>query len=209
VVITKKKRGMVIDNPIGAMFRGINIMEYKSPADHLSIQGFHKVGAYARLYSVQNGIDTGDMTISFVTASYPRRLFDYLKREYRFKVSERQPGIYYVEGDIFPIQIIETKRLEGERGGIWLKELRAGQPALTKEYPKSAAFGPEEANCTVVKTSTLRQAVLPDVLLSCLALMKSDLGAVVCDDLLAKNLAAQNFRIFPIDKEFLLCQAIV
>jgi hypothetical protein len=39
-----------------------------------------------------------------------------------------------------------------------------------KEYPKSAAFGPEEANCAVAKTSTQRQAVLPDVPLSCLAL---------------------------------------
>jgi hypothetical protein len=104
------------------------------------------VGAYARLYSVQNGIETRDMTISFVTASHPRKLFDYLKKEYRFEVSERQPGIYYVEGDIFPIQMIETKRLRGEEVGIWLKELRAGLKGeelkkiieVSREMPKGA-----------------------------------------------------------------------
>jgi hypothetical protein len=146
VVIIKKKQGVVIDNPIGAMFRGVNILEYKSPADHLSVQNFHKVGAYARLYCVQNGVDTRDMTISFVTASYPRKLFDYLRKECRFKVSERHPGIYYVEGDIFPIQIIETKRLEGEKVGIWLKELRGGLKGeelkkiieMSREMPKGA-----------------------------------------------------------------------
>jgi predicted transposase/invertase (TIGR01784 family) len=45
---------------------------------------------------------------------------------YQFEVRERRPGIYYVEGDIFAIQIIERRRLEG-RGGIQLlKDLRGG-----------------------------------------------------------------------------------
>jgi hypothetical protein len=35
-------------------------------------------------------------------------------------------GIYGIRGDIFPVQVIESGGLEGEGGGIWLKELRGG-----------------------------------------------------------------------------------
>jgi hypothetical protein len=126
VVIIKKERGAVIDNPIAAIFRETNIVEYKSPGDHLSTSDFHKVGAYARLYSAQNRVETGDMSVSFVTAAHPRKLIDYLRNNYRFAVKEQRPGIYSVEGDIFPTQIIESKRLEGMENGLWLKELRGG-----------------------------------------------------------------------------------
>jgi hypothetical protein len=72
VVIIKKERGAVIDNPIGAIFRDVHILEYKSPGDHLSVGDFHKAGAYARLYSAQNGVETTDMSISFVAEAHPR-----------------------------------------------------------------------------------------------------------------------------------------
>jgi hypothetical protein len=78
VVIIKKEREAVIDNPIGAIFRGVNIVEYKSPADYLSVDDFHKVGAYARLYSVLNKKDTANMSVTFVTTAHPRRLLEYL-----------------------------------------------------------------------------------------------------------------------------------
>jgi hypothetical protein len=126
VVIIKKQRGTVVDNPIAAIFRETNVVEYKSPGDHLSISDFHKVGAYARLYCAQNRVETGDMSVSFVTAAHPRKLLDYLRNNYRFSVQEQGPGIYYVEGDIFPTQIIESHRLEGTEGWLWLKELRQG-----------------------------------------------------------------------------------
>jgi hypothetical protein len=101
VVIIKKEPGTVIDNPIGAIFRGVNIVEYKSPGDHLSVSDYHKVGAYTRLYSVQNGVETGDMSISFVTAGHPRKLFEYVKKEYGFEVREGRRGIYGIRGDIW------------------------------------------------------------------------------------------------------------
>jgi hypothetical protein len=125
VVIIKKKQGTVIDHPIGAILREINVVEYKSPGDHLSVDDFHKVGAYARLYSVQNGAGVKTMSVSFVTTAHPRKLFEHLKNELGFTAQEREAGIYYIEGDIFPIQIIESKRLVGE-GGLWLKDLRKG-----------------------------------------------------------------------------------
>jgi hypothetical protein len=125
-VIIKKKPGKAINNPIGAIFRGVNIVEYKRPGVHLSVSDFHKAGAYALLYSVQNRVETGDMSISFVAEAYPRKLIEYLRGVYGFEVRERWPGVYYVEGYIFAVQIIASRGLVEEGGGIWLKELRGG-----------------------------------------------------------------------------------
>ncbi|MDR0642231.1 MAG: hypothetical protein LBG07_07215 [Treponema sp.] len=123
-VIIKKQPGAVIENPLGALFRNVNIIEYKSPGDYLSVEDYHKTGAYARLYSVLNRVESGDMTISFVGEGYPRKMLNYVKGKYGYKVEERGAGIYYVEGDICGVQVIETKRLGG--GGEWLRDLRGG-----------------------------------------------------------------------------------
>jgi hypothetical protein len=125
-VIIKKDPETRIDDPIGAIFRRVNIVEYKSPGDHLSIGDFHQVNAYGRLYSVLNRVETRDMTLSFVTMAHPRKLLDYLRREYRFEIREGRPGIYYVQEGTFAAQIIESKRLEGGSGGIGLGDLRGG-----------------------------------------------------------------------------------
>jgi hypothetical protein len=125
-VIIKKQPDAVIGNPLGAIFRKVNIVEYKSPGDYLSTGDYHKVGAYARLYSVLNRIPTTEMTISFAAEVYPRNLLKYLKNTYGYKVEEENPGIYRVKGDIFAAQVIETKKLKEEDGGIWLRDLRNG-----------------------------------------------------------------------------------
>jgi hypothetical protein len=157
VVIIKKERGAVIDSPIAAIFRETNIVEYKSPGDHLSISDFHKVGAYARLYSAQNRVETKDMSVSFVTAAHPRKLLDYVRNNYRFAVREQRPGIYAVEGDIFPTQIIESQRLGGAEGGLWLKELRRGLngKAIRRILEKSRAM-PEGAPLSAYVYTVLR-----------------------------------------------------
>jgi hypothetical protein len=125
-VIIKEKQGAAIDNPIGTLFRNVNIVEYKSPSDYLSTGDFHKVYAYALLYCSQSGIKAADLSISLVVEARPRKLFRYLKQEHGIKAREQRPGIYYLEGAFFPTQVIETKRLEEAGGGIWLKDLRRG-----------------------------------------------------------------------------------
>ena len=50
LLVIKKDTSVRIGNEIGVMFRGHNIMEYKSPEDALDIDAFYKAGAYASLY---------------------------------------------------------------------------------------------------------------------------------------------------------------
>jgi hypothetical protein len=116
----------VIDTPVGAIFKGVNIVEYKSPGDYLSTGDYHKAGAYARLYSVLNSVEITDMTVTFVGEVYPRKLVKYLREVCGYEVQEERPGIYYVKGDIFGVQIIESKELKEEDGGAWLRNMRGG-----------------------------------------------------------------------------------
>jgi hypothetical protein len=115
-----------ISLPLGAIFRGTNIVEYKGPGDYLSVADYHQVGAYARLYSVLNKTASTDMTITLVAEAYPRKLVKYMKEVWGYRVWEERPGIYRVEGDIYGVQILETKRLRDEDGGEWLRNLREG-----------------------------------------------------------------------------------
>jgi hypothetical protein len=125
-LIIKEEQGEPIDNPIGAIFRRANVFEYKSPGDYLSTADFLKVNAYALLYCAQNGVKATDLSVSLLSESHPRKLFDYLKQEHGIEAREQRPGIYYLEGTFFPTQVIETKGLEETGGGIWLKDLRRG-----------------------------------------------------------------------------------
>jgi hypothetical protein len=105
----------------------VNIIEYKSPGDYLSVEDYHKAGAYVRLYGVLNRAEIADMTLTFVSESYPRKLLAYLGGTHGYQVEERWPGIYYVAGsEVGGTQIVETKRLREEDGGLWLRGLRRG-----------------------------------------------------------------------------------
>lgn len=46
LLVIKKERDIQIANEIGRIFRGHNLMEYKSPGDHLNIDIFYKAQAY-------------------------------------------------------------------------------------------------------------------------------------------------------------------
>jgi hypothetical protein len=114
---------VVIDNPLGAIFRGVNIVEYKSPGHHLSMFDYLKAGAYARLYASLTRISNRDITITFVVEAYPKKLMGEIAG-HGYKVKKKGPGIYYVLGDMFEIQVVVVKQLTGEDGGLWLKDLR-------------------------------------------------------------------------------------
>lgn len=126
LLIIKKNRDAHIDNEIGRIFRGHNIMEYKSPEDHLDIDTFYKATAYACLYKSSgktvDAIKADDVTVSLVREVKPEGLFQYFA-EHRYLVTNPYYGIYYIAGDVlFPTQIVVTKELEWA-SHIWLGAL--------------------------------------------------------------------------------------
>ena len=126
LLVIRKDSSVRISNEIGSLFKGHNIMEYKSPEDGLDIDDFYKAGAYASLYKsygrTTDAVKADDVTVSLVREAKPEGLFRYFK-EHSYPVSNPYRGIYYIEGKVlFPTQIIVTKELE-EESHIWLGAL--------------------------------------------------------------------------------------
>jgi len=122
-VIIKKKKDVVITKNIGEIFRDINILEFKSPGDYVSIADFYKVYAYGCLYSSLEKIPITSITISFVESRFPRELLDHLQKVRGYTVEKNSPGIYTVKGDILPIQLVDSRQLSADEN-LWLKSLR-------------------------------------------------------------------------------------
>lgn len=126
LLVIKKESHVQISNEIGRLFRGHNILEYKSPEDHLNVDTFYKSGAYASLYkSYGKTVDerkAEDITVSLVREVRPEGLFKYFK-EHGIQMINPYHGIYYVQNEVlFPTQIIVTGELD-EQNHTWLRSL--------------------------------------------------------------------------------------
>ncbi len=116
VIIKKMDWKRTLQNEIGHIMRGHNILEYKGPGDELTIDSFFKVIGYASLYKAQgiavNKISASEVTVSFFRNAYPKALFQELKKE-GYILKKIYPGIYYVRGKVpFPVQVVVTSQLE-------------------------------------------------------------------------------------------------
>ena len=83
LLVIKKADFVKIASEIGRLFKGHNIMEYKSPEDHLDIDTFYKTLAYACLYKsygkTVDAVKAEDITISILREAKPIELFRYLE----------------------------------------------------------------------------------------------------------------------------------
>lgn len=128
VLIIKKEKDIPVKKNIGRIFRRYNIVEYKSPTDYLSINDFYKGCAYAMFYKSdtknEDAIPIQDITLTFVSVKYPRKLIQHLKKEWGFLIEEKFQGIYYIrkEKDILPMQLIVTSRVSWD-DNLWLHSL--------------------------------------------------------------------------------------
>ena len=133
VLIIKKQAGEKLKKNIGQIFREHNIVEYKSPTDYLSIDDYYKVYAYTCLYKADTGktdeIKIDSVTMTLVSTHYPRKLIKHLKKRKNLQILKQSNGIYYITGEIFPVQILVTKKLNKEEN-FWLRSMTND---LTKE----------------------------------------------------------------------------
>lgn len=127
LLVIKKAVDIHINNEVGAIFRGHNIFEFKSPEDGLSIDDYFKALAYACLYKAasprENDIPYEDITISLMRERKPMKLMGWFVKE-ESNIEETAPGVYYIsEGaTIFPTQVIVSSELN-ETHHLWLRSL--------------------------------------------------------------------------------------
>ena len=126
LLVIKLKKHVIIENEIGKIFKGHNLLEYKSPLDELNVDTYFKTLAYASLYK-SNGkkvddIKADDITISIIRREKPKGLFKWFV-EHGYSIDNVYKGIYYVKShDFFDIQIIVSKELEKEEHS-WITAL--------------------------------------------------------------------------------------
>jgi hypothetical protein len=125
LAVIKKLKNIPIRKNIAAIFRSDNLLEYKSPGDHLSVADFYKVYGCACLYASLYAVPVTEITLTFVENRKPRKLLKHLREVRGYEVREAGAGIYVAAGDIFPIQVIDSGELSGEEN-VWLKGLRGG-----------------------------------------------------------------------------------
>lgn len=126
LLVIKKDKDVRTINEIGWIFRGYNVLEYKSPDDSLDIDAFYKAGAYASLYKAYGEASDErkayDITVSIIRETRPDGLFEYFK-DYGIRMENLYRGIYYVQDAVlFPTQIIVAKELD-RKNHTWLKAL--------------------------------------------------------------------------------------
>ncbi|MCL2880460.1 MAG: hypothetical protein FWF29_09460, partial [Treponema sp.] len=121
-VVIKKIKNIQIEKNIATIFREWNIIEYKSPTDYVSVEDFYKVYAYACFYAALNKVSITSMTITFVENRYPKKLLTHLCKILGYTVEESDNGIYTVNGNIIPIQIIDRNKLSLDEN-VWLRGL--------------------------------------------------------------------------------------
>ena len=138
MLIIKKNRNVQIDKPIGRIFRTYNVVEFKSPEDTLSIDGFYKTIGYACLYkglgATVNAIPGDELTVSMFCYHHPRKAFAYLIQA-GATVREAYSGVYYIENFIrMPVQVVVTQELEWSKNhSLRLLTRRAGEAEM-QEY---------------------------------------------------------------------------
>jgi len=138
VLIIKKKRNVVIKKNIAQIFREFNVIEFKAPGDSVTIENYHKTHCYSRLYASLNRKDIADMSVTVVVMRHPRKLLGFLRS--RYAVKNVQPGIYLVEGDTSPTQILVSEELPKE-DNFWLANLRNDLTEEQMERVLAAAKG--------------------------------------------------------------------
>ena len=124
-LVIKKEPGIVLYDPIGEFFRQVNIFEYKSPEDGLSIDDFYKVQGYGLIYKgfgrKVNELPIENITLTIVRHTYPKDMVKMLQ-DSGILISSVHPGIYRFEGKLsIPVQLVISSQLPlGEYEGLRL-----------------------------------------------------------------------------------------
>ena len=124
VLVIRKEHDITIEKNIGKIFRAINLFEFKSEKDGLTVDDYNKVMGYGYLYASSSHAHVSDITISFAVTVHPRNLLNYLEHDRKFKVTLSDDGIYRIDGDTFPVQILESKKLSPDKN-LFIKNLRS------------------------------------------------------------------------------------
>lgn len=156
-LIIKKESESKLTDHIGEFFKGVNLFEYKSPEDGLSIDDFYKSEGYGLIYKGYdrpvNDLPIDQMTLTLVRHAFPRDMVGALKQS-GFTVENPYPGIYRIDGKIsIPAQLVVSSQLPpGEYEGLRLLAKGITKQEVVDYVEKAIASGDDniKTNATTV-----------------------------------------------------------
>jgi len=110
VVVTPKNGTIPENHVLSKKFKGYNLFEYKAHNDVLTVEDYTACIGKGHLYSAFNKVSLDDITIIFVINKHPRNVIHYLKEVRKFAVDNEVDGLFHVQGDVFPVQILVSKK---------------------------------------------------------------------------------------------------
>lgn len=115
LLVIKALSSQPIPKNIAHCFRTYNLFEIKGIHSSVTASAYYKTIGYAGLLlSHFNGSKEAsdvDVSISFLSFHYPRKLIQTLKKKNHFVIEKSSPGIYYIGNNTFDIQIIVIPEL--------------------------------------------------------------------------------------------------
>ena len=115
LLIIKKLTDKVIPKNIALIFRLFNLLEIKGLSSSVSTDSYYKMIGYAGLFIEQTGeanrYSAMDVSLTFLSFHYPRKLMKHLTEERKLTVAKVYPGVYHINKETFDAQIIVTKEL--------------------------------------------------------------------------------------------------
>ena len=97
ILVILKEPGKKLKSGLAAIFKTINLWEYKSPDDQLGSRIYYRSVGYAFLYLCykSDGAEESELTLSFLREGKPEDLLEWFE-EKGFVISEYEPGIYHI-----------------------------------------------------------------------------------------------------------------
>ena len=114
-LVIKKLSDFQIPKHIASIFRTHNLFEAKGNGSTLTKDAYYKTnghaGYYITNYEGSNTLDRREVTLTFPTFRYPRKLFKHLTKECNKTIENPFPGVYYISKEMYATQVIVIKEL--------------------------------------------------------------------------------------------------
>ena len=118
LLIIKKLADVTIPKNIAIIFKTFNLLEIKGIGSSVSTDSYYKTIGYAGLLIDQTGKSNQysalDVSLTFLSLHYPRKLMKHLTMERKLTVAKVSPGVYHINKETFITQFIVTKELPPE-----------------------------------------------------------------------------------------------
>ena len=118
LLVIRKLLDQPILKSIGRLFKSYNLFEIKGICSCLTTDAYYKTNGHASYLinaaGTLNQYSRQDVTLTFLSFRYPRKLFSHLQRDCKKEIKRPFPGIYYIKGEMYETQVIITRELAPE-----------------------------------------------------------------------------------------------